>query len=186
LLYVIRKNMNSNTFKIELKSIHWYDGTDDEFDRCAHGEVKVIIGNEILLDENTDDILVNISAMCLHLLRTLICDHTEEEKVGDNLIPGEGHHLDHFEEDLVVHVCEAFIKGYNWWVIRNENLIQLKTEKTTITIEYEVYRNQIISFVEKVEEFYAISKPKLIPEDKYDREAYEKFWDEWKKIKQII
>ena len=43
------------------------------------------------------------------------------------------------------------------------------------------YENEVIDFVDKVEEFYKNSKPKQMPDDNYDRIGYELMWKEWKR-----
>ena len=64
--------------------------------------------------------------------------------------------------------------------IENKNTITLKTENgLSISISFETYKNEIIAFVDKIEDFYKKSSPKKLPEDKYDREGYLKFWNEW-------
>jgi hypothetical protein len=178
--------MRGADFKIHLKKIHWLQnfGDDDDLDLCAHGKVQVIIGNEIIADNNHDE---NdwwcLSAMALHLLRTLDMNHTKENPVGDCLVPANGHHIDHHKDDPFVHIeTEYFISGAgeNWWVVHLGDKVRLETESTkVIVIPFINYKEQVLSFADKVQDFYKISKPKKMPDDHYDKEGYIKLWKEW-------
>ena len=177
--------MDRHGFSIELRKIHWLknDGNDDQDDRCAHGKVKVTIGNEIVAD-NADDSndWWSLTAMALHLLRTLDMNHTSEAPVGGCLVPGEGHHIDHLENDPMVHIETAYpmVEGKNWWVIHQAPNVKLVSESANETIiPFENYRNEVLNFVDQVEHFYKKSKPKLLPEDDYDKKGYLKLWNEW-------
>jgi hypothetical protein len=175
--------MNEPIFDIELRKIHWLDNIDDPDDRCAHGKVRVTIGGEIVANNSADpNDWWTLSAMALHLLRTLESDHTLTNPIADCLIPGEGHHIDHLENDPIVHIETAYpiVAGRNWWVTHDNKVVNLKTETGNQTqIPFDKYKQQVLSFVDKVEDFYNISKPKNLPEQKYDRDAYIKFWSEW-------
>lgn len=175
--------MTFKNFKIELIKLHWLENYDDPDDRCAHGKIKVIIGDEIII-ENSDEPndWFTLSAMALHLLRTLETNHTKEKPVAQCLIPGEGHHIDHKEEEFQVHIETAYpmVYGYNWWVIHVEENVTIETEKgKLITIPFKIYKQEILSFTDKIECFYKESSPKKLPNSEYDREGYLKFWNEW-------
>ncbi len=175
--------MAGQTFKIDLLNIHWLDFIDDPDDRCAHGKIRVTIDDEIVAD-NTSDLndWWTLSAMALHLLRTLGTDHTKDSPVAACLVPGEGHHIDHHENNPVVHIETAYpmVAGRNWWVTHADNNVWLETETgNSISIPFDEYKQQVLSFVDKVEAFYKSSKPKNSPNNKYDRDAYNKFWAEW-------
>ena len=164
--------------------IHWLENHDDPNDRCAHGKVKVKINEEIVANNTDDpDDWWTLSAMALHLLRTLDSNHTQKNPIADCLVPGEGHHIDHQENNPIVHIETAYpmVNGRNWWVTHSNNQTILETETgNTITISFDRYKQEILSFVDKVETFYNNSKPKVLPRNKYDRDAYNKFWAEWK------
>jgi hypothetical protein len=177
--------LTNSEFKIELKSIHWLQnyGDQDEDDRCAHGKVRITIGDDIVADNSTDpNDWWSLTAMGLHLLRTLEMNHTSENPVGDCLVPGEGHHIDHHQNDPIVHIETAYpmVKGENWWVIHQDTNVKLVTESSNETIiPFESYKNEVLNFVDKVQGFYKSSKPKTLPEDKYDKDGYIKLWQEW-------
>ncbi len=178
--------MSSHAFKIELKKIHWLEnyGDEDHLDLCAHGKVRVTIGNEIVASNSSDpNDWWSLTAMALHLMRTLEMSHTFENPVGDCLVPGEGHHIDHLMNDLNVHIetLHPMVKGKNWWVIHQNSNVKLISESSNETIvRFNDYKSEVLDFVDKVQEFYRASKPKTLPEDEYDKEGYLKLWAEWK------
>lgn len=178
-------NFNKSEFNISLKRIHWLQSFEDkdELDLCAHGQVQVSIGNEIIVD-NSDDPhdWWSLTAMALHLLRTLDLDHTAESRVGDCLVPGEDHHIDHHENNPIVHIETVYpmVDGRNWWVVHESSNVILTTESSNKTIvSIETYKNEVLKFVDKVKGFYESSKPKILPENQYDKEGYLKMWREW-------
>jgi hypothetical protein len=173
--------MQDKQFEIELIDIHWLDNTPEEIDLCAHGQVKVRIGNEIIVDRREKENHWTLSAMAVHLLRTIENNHDTKNLVGEHLIPCCGHHIDHLENNTDVHIQGCFT-GINYWVKHIDENIQLTTESNTeILIPRDEYKNEVIAFVDKVEEFYKNSKPKQMPDDKYDRTGYEMMWNEWKR-----
>jgi hypothetical protein len=179
-------SLKKPTFKIELKKIHWLAnyGDENELDLCAHGKICVIIGNEIVADNSPDsNDWWSLTAMALHLLRTLEMNHTSENPVGDCLVPGEGHHIDHHPNNPIVHIETAYpmVEGKNWWVIHLDKQVKLITESSKeVVIQFVDYKSEILSFVDKVQCFYNTSKPKTLPENEYDKEGYLKLWKEWK------
>lgn len=165
--------MQDKQFEIELLDIYWLDNTPEEIDLCAHGQVKVRIGNEIIVDRRENEIDWTLSAMAIHLLRTIEKNHNPENLVGEQLIPCCGHHIDHRENSTEVHI-QGCLTGINYWVEHIDQNIKLTTEsKTEIVIPKKEYVLEIINFVNKVEEFYYTSKFKQMPKDNYDRIGYE-------------
>jgi hypothetical protein len=170
-------------FNIDLLEIFWLERFDDPDDRCAHGKVSVTIGSEIVACNSADpDDWWTLSAMALHLLRTLETNHTKDAPVAACLVPGEGHHIDHEEDSPIVHIETAYpmADGRNWWVRRSGNEVTLETEAgCSTTLRFEDYKQQVLSFVDIVEDFYKCSTKKNLPDNTYDRTAYLKFWTEW-------
>lgn len=167
-------------FSIAITEMYWHFKEDINADLCAHGKVKIEIGNEIIapLEEDED---WTISAAALFLLRTLERNHTKENQVGDYLIPHCGHFFV-FTEDLhEVYVGGCGI-GIDWQVIHENGKIKLKSESGKETIvEFNLYKTQVLEFADKVEQFYKDSGEKKIPEDEFDRIGYTEFWNEWKR-----
>jgi hypothetical protein len=58
--------------------------------------------------------------------------------------------------------------------------ISLETENgNTTLIPFHAYKQEVISFVDRIEDFYKSSSPKNLPVNRYDRDGYLKFWNEW-------
>lgn len=175
--------MKKESFKIELLDIHWLKDSDEQTDLCAHGQVKVTVGNEIIVDRQGIENHWTLSAMAMHLLRTLEKNHVKDDVVGEHLIPCCGHHIDHLEEELDVHIQGCFT-GVNYWVEHQGDNLYIATEnECQIEIEFKEYKTQILNFADEIEQFYKQSKPKILPEDDYDRKGYQMFWQEWNRRK---
>ena len=173
--------MSDKLFQIELIEIHWLRNTPEEIDLCAHGQVRITLGDEVIVDESEKGNNWTLSAMGLHILRTLEKNHEKNNLVGEHLIPCCGHHIDHLENELDVHIGGCF-KGINYWVRHRGDTVLLETEKgNQVSVSAEEYKTEVVDFVNKVEDFYEQSKPKKLPNEDYDRIGYEKFWREWKR-----
>ncbi|UKM63473.1 hypothetical protein GSB9_00015 [Flavobacteriaceae bacterium GSB9] len=170
--------MSSNKFKIELLKTNWISEEDTQTDLCAHGQMRVKIGNEIVVDQTENDGWT-ISATAQLLLRTLERNHTKENPVGDQLIPCCGHFLvfDNDMEEVYIGSCPT---GIDWEVTHENGIVTLKTESGTETkVDFENYKSEVLNFVDQVEEFYKNSPEKEIPKDEFDRKGYLQFWEEW-------
>ena len=178
--------MNNRQFEIEILNIHWLENTPEEIDLCAHGQVKIRIGNEIIVDKGESENHWTLSAMVIHLLRTINNNHNKENLVGEHLIPCCGHHIDHLENEESVRIQGCFT-GINFWVEHTEQKVKLTTElQNVIYISKSEYEAEIKNFVDKVEIFYNVSKQKEMPNDNYDRIGYEKMWIEWRRRRNRI
>ena len=118
--------MNSNKFSIEINEIHWLSQENTNTDLCAHGNIKVEIGDELIAGMNKDENWT-ISATALFLLRTLERNHTKENQVGEHLIPCCGHFLVFTDdmEELYIGGCSS---GIDWEVIHENGFVKIKTE----------------------------------------------------------
>lgn len=175
--------MIGHIFKIDILKIHWLENFDDPDDRCAHGKIRVTIADEIIAYNPAPNHWWSLSATAIHLLRTLESNHTKTNPVAACLVPSEGHHICHHENSSIVHIETAYpmADGCNWWVRHSEKNVLLETETGySVLVPFIEYKQQVLSFVDKIEEFYKTSKPKNLPNDEYDRTAYNKFWMEWK------
>ena len=171
--------MNATKFSIEINEMHWLFKEDINADLCAHGNVKVIIGDELIAGIKEDEDWT-ISATALFLLRTLERNHTKENQVGEHLIPCCGHFLVFTEDTKEVYVggCPS---GIDWEVIHENGCVKLRTESGKETlINFDFYKSEVLKFVDKVEHFYIESGEKTIPEDEFERNGYVEFWKEWK------
>lgn len=178
--------MTHSKFVIELKKIHWLKnyGNEDEFDLCAHGKISVTIGNQLIVNNTElEDDWWSLTATAIHLLRTLEANHLPEALVGACLVPREGHHINHHKGNPVVHFETAYSmeEGRNWWVMHENKEVKLITESLNeTTMTFDDYKIQILKFVDKVQQFYKESKPKVLPKEVYDGEVYIRMWKEWK------
>lgn len=168
--------MENNNFELKLIDLHWLNNFDDNNDLCAHGRVFLKVGNEIVCDENSLD--VTVSATALYLLRSL----TENYKKGDygsQILPCCGF-FTYFDENLRAAFSGCPV-GIDWTITHiNDDLIQHTTENGNSTIiSKENYKKIVFDFVDKVEEFYNSSLPKILPDDDLEIESYEEIWKEW-------
>ena len=170
--------MTSNKFTIELLKTNWISEEDTQTDLCAHGQMRVNIGNETVVDQSENDGWT-ISATALLLLRTLERNHTKENPVGDQLIPCCGHFLvfDNDMEEVYIGSCPS---GIDWELTHENGIVTLKTESGNETkVDFKEYKSQVLDFVDQVEDFYKNSPEKEIPKDEFDRKGYLQFWKEW-------
>ncbi|EAQ50987.1 hypothetical protein [Leeuwenhoekiella blandensis] len=170
--------MTSQKFKIDLLKTNWISEKDTQTDLCAHGQMRVKIGNEIVVDQSENDGWT-ISASAQLLLRTLERNHTKENPVGDQLIPCCGHFLvfDNDMDEVYIGSCPT---GIDWEVKHRNGNVILKTESGNETeINFVEYKNEVLNFVDQVEQFYKESPEKEIPIDEFDRKGYLQFWKEW-------
>ncbi len=177
-----RLAMQEKAFEISLLDIHWLPGGDEEDDLCAHGQVRVRVGDENIMDIEEVPTHWTVSAMALHLLRTLDRDHLPDAKVGEHLIPCCGYQYYYLKGDETVQIsdCET---GVNYWVKHEAGHVLLETEGgLRQTLPFDAYKSEVLAFVDEVERFYQSSIPKRPITDDYDRLGYEMFWREWKAL----
>jgi len=176
--------MTEKNLEIVLLTSHWIKFEDDDEDLCSHGQVRVKIGQEIIVNEGKKENFWTTSAMAVHLLRTLKNNHKPENMVGEHLIPCCGHHIDHLKEEENVHI-QGCMTGHNFWVEHDIDKVILTTVSgTKIKLPFDTYKNEVLRFVDEVENLYRTSKPKKLPQDEYDRRGYELMWKEWENRKQ--
>jgi len=48
--------------------VHWLENIDEEIDLCVHGQVKVKVGNEIIVNSPKSEYHWTLSAMAMHCL----------------------------------------------------------------------------------------------------------------------
>ena len=155
--------MPKDLFQIEILDLHWLHNMPEELDRCAHGNVRVTIGDEIIVDQQPGDEDWTLSAMALHLLRTLENDHHPESRVGEHLIPHCGFHIDHLEIEGDVYLQGCF-EGVNFWIVHEADKIKI-TSETGVQAQLSVdeYRKEVLKFADEIMSFYERSKPKELP-----------------------
>lgn len=172
--------MNSQ-FEIRLLTINWLQNTDEEKDLCAHGKVFVRIENEVLSDLENQE--WTVSSTALYLMRTISEDY-EIGNYASQLVPCCGFCFikDKQSNRVVILGCP---NGIDWTIHHVGNtVVHTSVNGETAKITQDTYKRQVLDFVNEVESFYRISKPKELPSDKEDIEAYQLFWNEWKELKQ--
>lgn len=175
--------MKARAFELNLLTIHWMPGCDEGYDRCAHGQVRVRLGDVVILDRQDDRYHWTVSAMALFLLRSLDRDHLPNVPVGEHLIPCCGHTFYYMEADDSLHIpgCGT---GVNYWVKHEAGQVLLETAGGhRQTLSFDAYKAEVLAFVDEVERFYQSSQPKHPIPDDYERLGYEMFWREWKALR---
>ena len=161
--------------KIEANKFEWIGGAaDDPQDLCLHGHVTAQFGDTVLEDDGT------VSATALYLLKTL----TEDKIMAYNdiqMIPCCGHFLIANEN-----MTEVFISGCDngtdWSTIHEGDLVRfILPSGQEEVVSLREYRSEVLGFAEKVKRFYDACTPKQIPENKFSRNGYIAFWNEWQR-----
>jgi hypothetical protein len=172
----------SSSFEIKLLNIHWLNDAAEDIqggDLCAHSDVYLRIGDEILSDKGTGP--WTVSATGLYLLRTLTQNYTPS-MWSNFLLPCCGHFfVKEKEEPVAIIGCDI---GVDWTITHEEdNNVRHVSEKGSVaTISESDYRAMIFDFTGKIEDFYARSRGQIF-EEKYQKEGYEAFWAEWHELR---
>lgn len=160
-------------FKIDVDDFQWIDGPeDDPQDLCLHGHVAVQIGDTLLEDDGT------VSATALYLLKTL----TEDKLMAGydiQMIPCCGHSM-FANQELTEVMISGCLYGTDWSTVHEGDSVRLilpSGQEEVVALP--AYREQVLSFVEKVEAYYNSCAPKQLPDDKFIQNGYTAFWNEW-------
>jgi hypothetical protein len=169
--------MHNKQFEIKILHLNWVKHVDDPTDLCAHGSIYVRIADKIIVDEKEGDGWT-LSATALNLMRTLEQDYKPGDFAGQ-LIPCCGFFLIANDEGDHVDICGC-PSGFDWEVQHEGNSVRLITDTgEQVIIDKKDYQEIVLSFADKVQQFYKESSPKTLPEDDFDRSGYEAFWVEW-------
>ncbi len=159
-------------FSIDATNLHWIDGTADyPHDLCLHGDATAYIGNERF------DYDATVSASALYLLKTLTEDHIINHD--NQMLPCCGHFFvpDEKLENVVISGCD---NGIDWTVKHSGKNVILITEKGRKTkLPLEEYKQEVYKFADKIENYYKICSPKIVPKEEFYRNGYIAFWNEW-------
>jgi hypothetical protein len=170
------------TFEIKISDLHWLpkNEPDDGMDLCLHGCASVKINDEVLSDKESGDWAV--SATALYLLRTLKSDYQPDD-FSSQLLPHCGHFII-AEDDKPVEIWGC-PNGVDWTIKHIDGgvvkLISMKGSEALISEED--YQAIVFAFADKVEQFYKDSRPRIIPDDEFDKKGYNAFWTEWRKLR---
>ncbi len=174
--------MVNEQFDIRILDLHWVkrDG-DDPTDQCAHGAVYLRVGEEIVSDIGNGD--WTVSATALNLMRTLDKDYTPGDFAGQ-LIPCCGFNMYARNAGDGVDICGC-PGGIDWTIWHDgDSVVHITNAGEKAVIDIPEYRKKVLLFVDEVELFYRLSKPKEIPTDIEERKGVEAFWAEWHILKQ--
>ena len=159
-------------FYIKILKMYWINGEEDNpNDLCLHGDVEIIIGNEIFKESGT------ISAMGIRLLKTITEDHYKTD--GEQMLPCCGHFLIANDKlDMVTIIgCP---NGIDWTTTHENNLVKITTESGNITcVGINEYIKTVYNIADEIENFYKKSSLKNVPEDEFESNGYNAFWIEW-------
>lgn len=161
------------TFTIDACDFSWIMGPeDDPEDLCLHGHVTARIGDTVLEDDGT------VSATALYLLKSLTQDKVMDP--GDiQMIPCCGHFL-MANDDLSEVTISGCDNGTDWSVLHRDGMVELVLPSGQVErVDPKAYREQVLAFADKIEDYYRSCQPKKLPKDDFDRRGYLAFWNEW-------
>ena len=161
-------------FCIEIKRLYWIKETEDyPNDLCLHGDVVINLCNK------RSEESCCASAAALYLLKAIEEDHIP--KSGNQLFPCCGHfiianeHLDKVE----ILGCN---NGLDWSIIHKNDIVNFVTESNTAEhMHIEDYKTVVFNFADAIEKYYLNCTQKNIPQDKFEKDGYIAFWNEWHK-----
>ena len=159
-------------FWIKATNLAWINGAeDDPEDLCLHGLARVQIGDQRLEYDAT------ISATALYLLKTLTENHilhADNQMLpccGNFMIPDAG------LKNVKIVGCDH---GIDWSVLHEGEQVRLILEDGyEEVVPLAAYRAEVCRFADEIESFYSSCTPKRIPKDKFERDGYTAFWNEW-------
>lgn len=159
-------------FKIDVYDLGWIDGlADNSEDLCLHGHAVAHIGEMKLEYKAT------VSASALYLLKSLTEDHIIYED--NQMLPCCGFMLiaDEKLENVLISGCP---NGIDWSVIHEgENVRLILDDGSQELVPMDEYKKEVFKFADKIESFYRLSLPRVLPEDEFYRNGYIAFWNEW-------
>lgn len=159
-------------FFIDVTELYWIDGSaDNSEDLCLHGHAIAHVGDEHLEYDCT------VSATALYLLKTLTENHTIHED--NQMLPCCGHFYvpGATLESVMISGCD---NGIDWTVNhRGGDVILILENSTDVIVPLEEYQREVYRFVDKIENYYKSCSPKKMPENKFGRDGYIAFWNEW-------
>ena len=163
-------------FHIEATDLHWLEDCE-QTDLCLHGNARAIIGDRTLEYEEC-----TVSSTALYLLKSLTEDHIINE-APNQMLPCCGHFILPAEDGKNVIVCGC-PNGIDWTVRHGEGCVALILEDGyTVAVPIAEYRREVLTFVQKIEDFYHAAKPRKLSGEQWEWDVYELFWKEWHRRK---
>ena len=159
-------------FAIDILELCWLNGQPEETDLCAHGIVRIRIGEYVLEDE------VSMSAAALHLLRTVADDHEPDEYA--KLFPTDGFCWTPWGDPYPIYLGGCPNGGFDGAVIHEDGYVRIALENLPeVRVPLAEYRAEVFRFADRVEVLYRQSRPKIVT-NALDRLWYPLFWKEWR------
>ena len=168
-----------NSLEIVPINMRWIEDLPEEYDRCLHGEVKVLYNGEIVFSSDANR-TINVTGY--YLLKSIDKDY-EKNIYASQLIPCCGFTMFPNEEmqDVLIIGCP---QGDDFSIFHSEELVTMIFDSSnSISITIECFKRAVLGYVNQIESFYVSSKLKCIPVDEIDEKAYEVFWNDWKTMK---
>lgn len=163
-------------FRIDILELCWLQGQSEETDLCAHGIVRIHIGEHVLEDE------VSMSASALHLLRSVTDDHEPDELA--KLFPSDGFCWTPWGDPYPIYLGGCPNGGFDGTVTHEDDFVRIVLENLPpVRVPLTDYRAEVFRFADAVEGLFTASKPKVIMEDSLDELWYPLFWGEWHRIR---
>ena len=171
--------MISTNFDIKILELYWLEGIDPREDLCAHGTVRIQMGDKILADQEA----FTLSAAALYLMRTLSNNYQAGE-YENQLFPCCGHTMiaNPDQETVSIFGCPS---GLDWDITHlDQDKIKHSLKKgPELVIAKEAYVKIVLGFADQVEDFYKNSLPKILPDQEWERAGYLSFWREWQTLR---
>ncbi len=166
-------------FSLEIFNQDWLGNEPEQFDLCSHGQLRLIIGDETILDGRET---YGLSESALALLRTLERDHNPDSALA---------------EKMIFHGCGTILMlgcpiGVDWSVRHTSGQVILSDVRRwdwpdedrptlfpgqQITLSEDSYRKVVIAFAEEVRQFFR-GKEKVFIDETVEL-SYQKFWQEF-------
>ena len=164
-------------FSVELLELCWLNGQMEETDLCAHGIVRIHLGENVMEGE------ASMSAAALHLLRTVRDNHEPDPMA--KLFPTDGFCWTPagaaYPYPIYLGGCPN--GGFDGTVTHEGDSVCIALEGLPeVRVPLEAYRAEVFRFADAVENLFLQSRPKVVT-DALDKAWYPLFWKEWHSLR---
>ena len=158
---------------LEAVNLVWLSGAADQ---CAHGAVRLSVGDELLV--SPEDGELTVTAAGLLLLRTLEANYEPDDELADHiqLLPHCGFFVYPDGDRCSISGCP---EGVDLTVVTNGDNVTLRRGEVTAVTTRAQWRDAVISFVRQIEAFHERSPSREAVADPFEREGWQMFWQEW-------
>jgi hypothetical protein len=169
---------------LELVEPRWITNRDDPQDQCAHGYMEFAIDGVQFISKDDGD--WTVTAAALYLLRTIASDHGGGNSVVGTynyLIPCCGHVVWPEEGGKYSFIILGCDSGIDPSVIHHDDSVEISLADKSVTVSATDWTTAVLGYVDQVQQFYDQSTPKEPPEDEFDRQGWDFFWEEWRMLR---